>query len=60
MKEQIKLLNVQYLSMSHNRSYTLAFCIDPHVCTVSKHIGRYETYRSMGTELILINIAGVV
>ena len=36
------LTNVKYLRLSLNTSWALAFCIDVHVCTSSKVIGKNE------------------
>ena len=42
MKKQVWLRNVKYLRLSLNTSWALVFCIDTHVCTISKFIGRYK------------------
>ena len=39
MKEQMWLTNVKYLWLSLNTSWVLVFCVDTHVCTISKVIG---------------------
>ena len=42
LKEQIQLTNVEYLWLSHKMSWTLVFCVDTHMCTISKVIGINE------------------
>ena len=39
VKEQMWLAKVKYLWLLLNTSWGLVFCIDAHVCTISKAIG---------------------